>query len=298
MILLKQKMMNSAQLRPYAILISVASCAASYVCDFIAFQAMNDMGLTGAFFLGWVVFSLIALGSAPFALLDLWRSLCSRRHLIPLPALGAHTDRRALQQNAQRFTSAIKATALRHGLMLTAALNAVGRFILQLLRRVAWPKIGGSALWIFANIAVTLLPVILTALVLFIHEDIIPRRSQSHAILLPVLLFAQPFIFTFGVAIKTKFDMTRIFTYSPAFLFSFGKKLMIAGPIFACLGVAQILTGMKSSEGWEYLLAPIAAVAIILHFIVTGGLMLLLGKFTQHLDRDRPLRRPNPNHVG
>lgn len=126
----------------------------------------------------------------------------------------------------------------RRSAMQTFAHRAIDRH-----RRVNWAALRQKSLWALPNLAVTLIPLVVIALGLLAFALVPPLRQMSSADVMGALWSAIPFI-----ALKTRFGMRRVFTFTPELLQGFGKKIMIIVPILAVVFIAVTATQMNARD--------------------------------------------------
>lgn len=294
-------MTDFSTIRTYAIWISLSSGVAAYFSNVLAFDVVNDLRMTAVFTVAWACSTLIAMASAPFALIDLWKICRLQLPQTGLPAtrviamLRERINGRAILRDIQTSAASVGSFVWRQISCLATATRATARDIPRHLAKIAASMRALQALRIAANIVVTLLPFIVVALAFFLHKGLAPRRWDLSGAFMLGLGYAQPVIFIAGVALKSRLDMPRIFTLSPGFLFGFGKFLLISGPVLAGVSAFFIIVGMSSPEGWEYLLAPLVAIATVIHFVIMGCVVMLIGAIMRRSHRNRPPPPPKPD---
>jgi hypothetical protein len=271
---------------PWIVLLSGAmTYALSFFSDHI-YQSLQLFALS--FGLG-ILFQLLTLAATPFAVVRLLRAGVPHLRRIDIVARVNRTDWNAIAQSGQRVASSVGTGALRILDQLKIALHALRRLGSALLQRIDWSQVRRKSFWILANIVVTLLPVFLLFFVVLAHANLLSTRNQSPLMLSLAITSAAPFVFIAIVGLKTRFDMLRIFSFTPTFLRGLRIKIMISGPVLAAISIAFMLMNMSPLDrGWMILLGPIYAVAITLHTTVIGLLLLIIEMITKRYQTPPP----------
>lgn len=256
----------------------------SFIFSVFGDQLFMSLRLFALVFVLAIPFQLLTLAALPFAVVRVSRAILSMLRHIDFARAATSIDGQALAQNSQQVGGVIATCLLRLLGAIKRALRAVWRAISTRSQRVDWSSLAGKFGWALANLIVTALPVIVILATVLAFSTLLPRHSQSPGLLWLGLTIALPFMVIASVALKTKFDMARIFTYSLSFLKSMRKKIMFSGPIIAVvsIGIAIQVTDLDDT-GWWILLAPIMAGQIILIALAIGLAILPLEMLAKRL---------------
>lgn len=198
--------------RPHSIWITALAAVGAYLCLEGSSSTGRSISLFNVvLYIGWAFLSLIALASAPFALLTLWRIFWNKRHRIrPPAALAAKTARSAAHKAgiATQITARSSTPYLRHA---------------ALLGKSAWHKtldavhtILPTLWWGAANLVLTFSPVILFVIIALAQFVFLNIRLKDADLFIIGFLLTLPYLLLFIIWVKTVTDMKRVFTFSPA----------------------------------------------------------------------------------
>lgn len=149
--------------------------------------------------------------------------------------------------------------------------------------------------WMLANALITLLPLIVYGGMISVYQSLPPNARFDATLMITASYSALPLILIAGVALKTYLNMPRIFDFSPIFLFRTGNIVMVVALVIAVVSAFTVLTTWSTSGGWEYVMAPLIALAITIQSIATGGAILIIGLITRYLRHSSPSPPPPSN---
>ncbi|WP_298857341.1 hypothetical protein [uncultured Sulfitobacter sp.] len=315
---------------PYSVRIASLAAIGAYICQTVAFSSGNSLSMFNlVFFIGWALFSLITLIFAPFALLALWRVFWSNRTQIRMPKKDEYSTEnvtlmdvidlfqfagQAAKKYAPSGLTWLHARTMQHLTRHRAAMRFGAQKVSAQVRkqydigleqarmqssRLSWPKIWRETLWYFAALVLTLLPLIVIIIGIVILEHLGPRVSDTKDMVRSGILFAVPFAFFIGVVLKTKFDMPRKLTYSPDFLYSFGKFTMISGPISLIVVLVVSIMLIPVTAGWSVVLPIVYAYklfGLMMALAAVGAVLTLIGQNmgSKQVDLPQPSPKPDP----
>lgn len=248
-----------------------------FVLSVVGDQASLSLRLVVLVYVLSIPFQLAFLAALPFAAVKIMRTAYAALGNINFAQAAQSIDGQAIAQNGQQIGGILKLCAFGVSGWLKSAMQGLGHAVTRLGARFNWPLIAQKLFWVLANTVVTLLPVIVIFGTVLIVATFVPRRNQTPELLSLGFTIALPFLFLSAVALKTKFGMLRFFSYSPAFLKSVRKGLMLSGPVIAVIAVVFATNSISPHDrGWMILLGPMLAVQIIAVAVALGLAILPL----------------------
>lgn len=282
------------QIRAVSPWLAAVSGLTAYALNVLADANYTDLRLFAVLFFAGVVFWLLTLCALPFAIMTVWAGRSRVLQHLHVPFRAALT--RATEFNWSVISGFALGVGKRFDLgmlrllrwLKSIATATLGRFM-DLSQHFDWRETRRTSLWVIANIAVTCLPLIWLATSFTIAFLVTNTGLSFGSTPYIVTVLGLPFSIIASVAIKTKFNMPRVFTFSPDLIQSFGKKIMLGGPILASLSIVFILVEIApyDSEGWYVVLIVFSTVATIASFCATGAVIYCFGAIIRWLQLRR-----------
>lgn len=268
-----------------------------WLTSLVSYYALSnlEMGLQlfALLFLVCVVVTLAAIAATPFAVITLWRQRDRATRYVRVPDTVANADWKGMAKTGQAGSAKVGAAAASGLGRLSTRVGTRMGITLRWVREWPWTEIRRKTLWVMANVIVTFLPLVVfgVGLLAFILFDAL-RDLPKNYLLVPFWV-SMPLSIIAGIALKTRFGMPRLFTFSPELLTRIAKVIMYSGPVIAVLTLIGFwFTVSPSDRGWIVVMTPFVIVCTVGFNMTLGGIILLIAALVRRSHGKKPPTPP------